>query len=170
MIRTESGLSLGSNEGDRLVHLSQAVEAITQLSGISIAAKSSVYETDPVGVKPQYQNQKFLNAVLIVETNQTAHEWYDALREIETRLGRHRSLDQYAPRAIDIDIIYFGDAHIESGGLVIPHAHWQERRFVAQPLAEVHPELKLPGTEGTVQDILNGLPLHPEVTLFTNDW
>ena len=72
-------------------------------------------------------------------------------------MGRHRGLDRFAPRAIDIDIIYVGDVHIESGGLVVPHPRWMERRFVVQPLADVRPDLFLPGAGRVVREVLGQL-------------
>ena len=85
-------------------------------------------------------------------------------------MGRHRSLDRFAPRAIDIDIIYAGPSRIESGGLVLPHPRWLERRFVVQPLADIRPDLQLPGSQRTVKEVLDTLPEDSHVVLLTRDW
>jgi 2-amino-4-hydroxy-6-hydroxymethyldihydropteridine diphosphokinase len=166
----EAGLSLGSNLGDRLKNLSDARHFITTLSGARLLAQSAVYETDPIGVRPEYRDMKFLNAVLIVEGPWTLREWSNQLRGIETAMGRTRGLDRYAPRTVDIDIIYLDHLKIDAAGLTIPHPRWAARRFVAQPLADVRPELSLPGTPGTVAQVLARLPEEPAVTLFAKDW
>ena len=92
------------------------------------------------------------------------------LRAIEDDMGRRRQLDRFAPRPMDIDIIYFGTGRIESGGLKIPHPRWAERRFVVQPLADVRPNLRLPGSSLTVAETLAALPAREAVSLLTRDW
>ncbi len=168
--RVEAGLSLGSNQGDRLAALSEAKRRIAEIPGLRILAQSPVYETDPVGVGPQYQGLKFLNAVLIVEGCCAPHECYDHLHAVEDAMGRKRTLDRNTPRPIDIDIIYAGARVIESGGLFIPHPHWKERRFVVQPLADVRPDLIVPGSSQTVLGILQGLPQAEKVVPYANVW
>ena len=166
----EVGLSLGSNISNRLDNLKEARCRILTLPGSRLVAQSPVYETEPVGVKPEYQHLDFLNVVLILEGPCSAHECFDHLHQIEDKMGRHRGLDRFAPRAIDIDMIYVDNLEIQSGGLVIPHPHWKERRFVVQPLADVRPDLKLPGCKKTVREVLSSLPQAEEVTLFARDW
>lgn len=166
----EIGLSLGSNLGDRLKNLRDARHLITTLPGVASAAQSSVYETEPVGVQPQYREMKFLNAVLIVEGARTAREWAHDLRRVEAELGRERGLDRYAPRTIDVDILYINGLRVDEAGLVIPHPRWAERRFVVQPLADVRPDLVLPGSAASVAQVLAGLPAKEAVTLFAKDW
>ncbi len=167
----ESGFSLGSNTGDRLGHLSAARKRIESLPGVKIAAVSPVYETEPVGVRPEYQHLKFLNAVIVVESPLSAHQWYETLRKIENDLGRKRSLeDRYAPRPIDIDIIFVGNVSVESGGLVIPHPRWAVRRFVVQPLADVRPDLILPGNRNSVKEVLAQLGSAGELAKFAETW
>ena len=85
-------------------------------------------------------------------------------------MGRHRGSDRYSPRSIDIDIIYIDHLLIESGGLTIPHPRWVERRFVVQPLADIRPDLILPGIDKTVAQILAALPDKEDVTLLTWTW
>ena len=166
----ELGLSLGSNIGSRLDHLKEARRRILATSGMKLVAQSPVYETEPVGVKPEYQRLEFLNAVLIIDSPCAAHECYNQLRGIEEDMGRHRGSDRYSPRSIDIDMIYIDNLSIESGGLVIPHPRWLERRFVVQPLADIRPDLILPGTDKTVAQILAALPEKEGVTLLTRTW
>ena len=166
----EAGLSLGTNLGDRLAALTEARKLIAGLPDTQILARSPVYETEPVGVKPEYQHLQFLNSILIIETPQGLHELAARLRAIEDDMGRRRQLDRFAPRPMDIDIIYFGMDRIESGGLKIPHPRWAERRFVVQPLADVRPDLRLPGTPLSVAGVLASLPAKEAVSLLTRDW
>lgn len=166
----ETGLSLGSNLGDRLAYLTEAKRRIGALRGVKILAQSPVYETEPVGVKPEYRELKFLNAVLIVTGPGTAYDWFERLREVEYQMGRERGLDQYAPRSIDIDVIYCGHERVQAGHLVLPHPRWSQRRFVVQPLADVRPNLQLPGSDRTVKEVLAVLPSEPAVTLLTREW
>lgn len=150
----EAGFSLGSNDGDRMRLMSEAKRRILALPGVQEAGTSPLYETEPVGVAPEFAHLKFLNAVLIVTSEFTAMEWLDHLHRIERELGRVRNGDRNAPRPIDVDIIYAGDARIDSGGVVVPHPRWTQRRFVVQPLADVRPDLSLPGAGHTVREIL----------------
>lgn len=166
----EAGLSLGSNLDDRMAALSLARDRIVTIPGVTLVAQAPVYETEPVGVKEQYRHLLFLNTVLVVASALSAHELFDQLREIEIQMGRQRSLDQNAPREIDIDVIFFGAQRIVSGGLVIPHPRWRERRFVVQPLSDVRPDLVLPGETLTVRQVLDTLPATDGVTLLTPHW
>jgi len=154
---TEIGFSLGSNLGDRIGYLSKAKECILEDPGAIFVAQSSLYETEPVGVKPEYQELLYLNSVLIIESELAPESWLEKLRIIETNLGRERSEDRFAPRTIDVDILYAGGSRLDGNGLVVPHPRWMKRRFVVEPLAEVRPELVLPGTSQSVQEILAGL-------------
>jgi 2-amino-4-hydroxy-6-hydroxymethyldihydropteridine diphosphokinase len=165
----ETGFCLGSNMGGRLRLLSQAKTLILMDSQVKFVDQSPVYETEPVGVKPEYKAMKFLNAALIVESPYTAEEWLVKVKRIESVLRRVRTEDRNAPRPIDIDIIFCGDEVVDSDLLQVPHARWAERRFVVQPLADVRPELVLPGTDEPVRKILAEMPAN-DVRLFTERW
>jgi 2-amino-4-hydroxy-6-hydroxymethyldihydropteridine diphosphokinase len=151
----ESGFSLGSNLGDRLAWLRAARDALAAAPGARILAQSPVYETEPVGVKPEHRGLKYLNAVVIVGGPLAARAWMDEVARIEAALGRVRGPDRYAPRTIDIDLLYCGDAWIDGGGLTVPHPRWSQRRFVVQPLADIRPALRLPGATADVAGILD---------------
>lgn len=166
----EIAFSLGSNLGDRLALMQQARDALATRAVTGSSVQSSVYETEPVGVKPEYAGLRFLNAVVVVETGESAEAWLQALAGIEQRLGRVRTEDRYAPRTIDIDILYAGDHCIGSGGLTVPHPRWAERRFVVEPLAEVRPHLVLPGEKRTVLEILDGLPKAESLQRLATAW
>ena len=153
----EIGFSLGSNLGDRAGHLSKAKKLIVEDPGAMFLAQSSLYETEPVGVKPEYRDLAFLNSVLIIASELPAESWLEKLRIIETELGRERTEDRFAPRTIDVDILYAGASRVAGGRLVVPHPRWMKRRFVVEPLAEVRPDIILPNTSKTVQKILADL-------------
>jgi 2-amino-4-hydroxy-6-hydroxymethyldihydropteridine diphosphokinase len=166
----ETGLSIGSNLGNRLVNLRVARDRIAATAGIRVMAQSPVYETSPVGVKPEHEHLKFLNAVLILETEMSSSALHRELSRIEDSLGRERSVDRFAPRTVDIDILFAGGEMIDRAGLTIPHPRWSQRRFVLQPLADVRPDLVLPGAARTVRETLAALPAGENVALFAADW
>lgn len=166
----EVGLSLGSNLGDRVASLSHARRAIGAIDGVKVVSASSLYETEPVGVKPEFQHMKFINAVLILKTRLPVAELHERLSEIEHELGRVRLDDKYAPRALDIDVLYAGEIVSDQPKLTLPHPRWAQRRFVVQPLAEVRGDLILPGTQKSVRELLAGLSSVPAVTLFPGGW
>jgi 2-amino-4-hydroxy-6-hydroxymethyldihydropteridine diphosphokinase len=166
----EIGLSLGSNLGDRLANLQAARRALAAVPATALAACSPLYETDPVGAAQAFAHLRFLNAVLIVETALAVEAFAARMHAIEADLGRVRSAERNAPRVIDIDMLYAGDGCLRTETLTVPHAHWHERRFVAQPLADVRPDLVLPGQSRTVRAALAALPQAPRVTLFAKDW
>lgn len=166
----ETGLCLGSNMGGRLHLLRQAKTLILLEPQVKFIDQSPVYETEPVGVKPQYKAMKFLNAVLIVESPYTAEEWLTKIKKIETTLQRVRTEDRNAPRTMDVDILFSGDQVVDSDILKVPHARWADRRFVVQPLADVRPELVLSGTKNPVQKILAEMPDNDDVRLFSVKW
>ncbi len=165
----ELGFSLGSNLGDRIQHLRDAKRRLLAVPATRCAAQSRLYETEPVGVQPAYADLKFINAVLVVETAHTAEYWLAQLHAIEQAMGRQRGADRNAPRAIDIDILFAGADCIDSGGLVVPHPRWAQRRFVVAPLAEVRPALVLPGAGRTVAAILADLQ-GEAVTPLDEEW
>lgn len=166
----ETGFCLGSNLGGRLRLLGQAKTLILMEPDVRFVDQSPVYETEPVGVKPEHREKKFLNAVLIVDSPYTAEEWLPKVKKIEAFLQRTRTEDRNAPRTIDVDILFCGGQLVDSDLLQVPHARWAERRFVAQPLVDVRPELVLPGAADPVSKILAEMPGKDDVRLFSEKW
>lgn len=166
----EIGLSLGSCLGDRLAYLRGARDAIAALDGVRIVATAPVYETEPVGVRPEFAALPYLNTVLVVESSIHAEPLRARLAEIEDAAGRRRGDDKFAPRTLDIDVLYAGDEQLDTPTLTVPHPRWAQRRFVVQPLADVRPGLILPGSAETVATRLQTIPLTPSVRLFAQDW
>ena len=144
--------------GDRAANLRAARLRIADLGGVSIVAESPIYDTDPVDVAPGFRRLRFLNQVLLLDTDCDPHDLHAWLCEIETVLGREPCAHANSPRVIDIDIIYAGTRIIDSPALTLPHPRWAGRRFVVQPLADLRPQLMLPGADATVREILDALP------------
>ncbi|HEY8240952.1 MAG TPA: 2-amino-4-hydroxy-6-hydroxymethyldihydropteridine diphosphokinase [Kiritimatiellia bacterium] len=166
----EVGLSLGSNVGDRLAHLRGARDKIGTLAGVRIVAQAPVYETEPVGVQPEHRHISFLNTVLVLESALEPADLQEKLAAVEEQLGRVRTADKYAPRTLDIDVLYVDELKLHSPRLTLPHPRWMQRRFVLQPLADVRSGLKLPGADVPVKDLLAALPAGEAVTLFAGKW
>ena len=141
---TVAYVGLGANLGDREGTIRAAV---AQLPGV--VAVSPLRETDPVGVTDQPQ---FLNGVAALETELAPRELLDVLLAIERRLGRERR-ERWGPRTIDLDLLLYGDEVIDEDGLKIPHPRLHKRRFVLEPLADLAPQLVVPGLGG-VEDLL----------------
>jgi 2-amino-4-hydroxy-6-hydroxymethyldihydropteridine diphosphokinase len=133
-------LGLGSNLGDRLVHLREAVALLGERA-VHPVRSSRVYETDPVGGPPQ---PRYLNAVLEVDTRLDPQELLAACLEVEKDLGRVRG-ERWGARVIDIDVLTYGDRRVEEPGLQIPHPRMHERAFVLIPLLELAADPPLPG-------------------------
>ncbi len=171
MSTIEVGLSLGSNLGDRLAHLSRARDRIAALPGVRLLAQSAAYETSPVDVRPEYRDILFLNAVLVIASDVPPAALSDTLHAIEDEFGRRRGPDRNQPRPIDIDLIYAGSRALATPRLTLPHPRWAGRRFVVEPLAEVRPALRLPGETRTVRQVFSALPPSAEsVTVFAREW
>jgi 2-amino-4-hydroxy-6-hydroxymethyldihydropteridine diphosphokinase len=147
-------IGIGANLGDREGAIASAVDLLHAEEGLEVLAVSALRETDPVGYVDQ---PRFLNGAVAVETSLTARELLGRLLEIERRLGRVRGEGlRFGPRTIDLDLLLYGDETIDEPGLQVPHPRLTERRFALEPLAELAPELEIPGA-GPVQALLAGL-------------
>jgi 2-amino-4-hydroxy-6-hydroxymethyldihydropteridine diphosphokinase len=141
---TVAYIGLGSNLGDREATIRAATAALP-----GVVAMSALRETDPVGKTDQ---PRFLNAVAALETELSAGELLDVLLSVERELGRERR-ERWGPRTIDLDLLLYGDETLDEPGLRVPHPRLHERRFALEPLAELDPELFVPG-RGRVKDLL----------------
>ena len=145
-------LSLGSNVGDRVAHLRDAIARLESIG--RVVSVSSFYETEPVEVTDQ---PWFLNCAVGLETALTAEQLMAQLLQIEQEMGRRR-IQKKGPRTIDIDILLFDDLILDSPDVTIPHPAMQERRFVLEPLAEIAAEARHPGMKKTIREMLEELP------------
>jgi 2-amino-4-hydroxy-6-hydroxymethyldihydropteridine diphosphokinase len=164
-----TAVALGSNLGDGLANLRAARNAILRLPGISPPIISSpVYETDPVDCEPGAQ--KFLNAVLEFDYEGDPLKLLKSLREIEYALGRPRSNRRNISRTIDIDLLYSGAMTLNAEELQLPHPRMHKRKFVLQPLADIRPELTLPGQTNSVSQLLAELGEPGEFVRLPDAW
>lgn len=165
----EIALSLGSNLGDRLTNLRSAVAAIRALPTVRDVTLSRVYETEPVDVAAEHRGLRFLNAVVIVK-HPDVEQLAPQLRTIERQMGRPTEHGRNEPRLIDIDILYAGGLMLQRADLTLPHPRWAEREFVVRPLADLRPDLVVPGKSQTVGDILLTLPAGGGVVPFSGSF
>lgn len=131
-------LSLGTNIGNRIENLQNAISALNLLPLTSVTQVSNVYETDPVGYDDQ---DDFLNIVIEVETKLNSDNLLGAALGIEAGLGRIRTIKN-GPRVIDIDLLLYGDESKNTETLILPHPRMMERGFVLVPLSDIDFESK----------------------------
>lgn len=143
-------LSIGSNLGNRLENITNAIKKLNELANTKVKKVSTIYETEPVGKKNQ---PTFLNIAVEIETELSPLELLSEIKKIEYELGRTPS-ERWGPRTIDIDIILYGNVCINEKQLVLPHAEFRNRRFVLQPLAELCCNEVDPITGLTIEELL----------------
>ncbi|WP_335977169.1 2-amino-4-hydroxy-6-hydroxymethyldihydropteridine diphosphokinase [Gaetbulibacter jejuensis] len=143
-------IALGSNKGDRLKHLQDAVDLIfKQIGKVNIISK--VYNTPALG----FESDDFLNTCLLIETPLEAQDVLQQLLQIETQLGRLRTENSgYEARTIDLDVLFFNDEIIESKDLVVPHKELHKRKFVLQPLFDIAPKYQHPVYQKSITELL----------------
>ena len=142
-------LGVGTNLGNRMGNIQEALRKLGDLPTIQLVRVSSVYETAPVGVTDQ---PDFLNLVIAVRTSLAPPALLGALLNIENQMGRVRT-ERWGPRVIDLDLLLYGGERVSLPELTVPHPRLRERAFVLTPLAEIAPELALPGDEKKAADL-----------------
>ncbi len=128
-------LGLGANLGEARVAVLAAMAAIARLEGVELTAQSALYASAPV----DSSGPDYVNAVVQVRTRLTAPQLLTAMQTIEVQAGRQRPY-RNAPRTLDLDLLLYGYASIQSPALTVPHPRMWERAFVLLPLAELAPE------------------------------
>ncbi|WP_018654636.1 2-amino-4-hydroxy-6-hydroxymethyldihydropteridine diphosphokinase [Actinomadura flavalba] len=146
-------LSLGSNLGDRLDNLQEAVDALFDAPGLQYVATSPVYETAPYAPPGETlpEQGEYLNIVLVADTRLPPENLLERVLNIENSMGRVREV-RWGPRTLDIDIVVFGNVSSDDPDLTLPHPRAHERAFVLKPWADIEPDVLLPG-HGRVGDL-----------------
>lgn len=162
---THCYLSLGSNLGDSIKNIREAIEAISRET--LLVKTSNFYQTPPLGFESE---NLFTNACIHIQTKKNASELLTFLNTIEVNIGRVEKSknDTYTDRIIDIDILFFGSEIIENIDLSVPHKKYQEREFVLRPLCDIDPNLTDPLTKLTMRQYLNNL-VHSELIIIVNN-
>ena len=135
MNSVKTAIALGSNLGDSLSILENALLELAQTPGIILVSQSRWYQTKPIGpAQPDY-----LNGCAILQVELTPQELLNTLLDIENKFGRVR-LEKWGPRTLDLDLLLYGDIILDTPNLQIPHPRMRERAFVLVPLAEIAPD------------------------------
>ncbi len=164
-----TAVALGSNLGDRRSNLEAARAAITKLPRVGKPVTASpVYETEPIDCEPGAVS--FFNAVMEFEYDGDLSALLEELIRIEESLGRARQHAKNISRNIDIDLLYSGNEKMTTDELQLPHPRISSRRFVLQPLADIRPDLVLPGQTQTVAELLAELPDSSKVVRSKDQW
>ena len=157
-------LSIGSNSGDRVKLIEQAISFISLCEDISLVRTSALYETEPWGVKDQ---NWFLNVAVEIKTSLLPQDLLIKLQNIEKTLGRNRQLERrWGERTIDIDIIFYGNEKIETEILSIPHPRMNDRAFVLVPFLELIPDFVHPVLNKSISELYNDLEEVEDVFLY----
>jgi 2-amino-4-hydroxy-6-hydroxymethyldihydropteridine diphosphokinase len=164
-----TAVALGSNIGDRLENLRAARKAIFDVPSVTAPNLSSpVYETEAVDCEPGAG--KFLNAVVEFEYDDDPVHLLEQLIEIEEALGRKRNHPRNISRIIDLDLLYCGERRINDERLQLPHPRLHLRKFVLRPLADIRPDLLLPGQKKNIRELLAELEQSRELIRFAEQW
>jgi len=153
-------IGLGSNIGDRVARLREAVVHLSRI--IEVTRASRLYVQAPLGYVGK---DAFINAVVEGRTTLKPFDLLVELQKIERAMGRRRGI-QYGPRPIDLDILFYGTAQMESFELTIPHPRLAQRAFVLKPLAELAPDLMHPVLYYTVTQLLADVDDADQVKLY----
>lgn len=144
------GANLGPTPGDTIL---AALDALDHESGIRVLRRSSLHRSPPWGPVPQ---PDYVNAVAEVATTRPTAQLMECLLDVERALGRRRDGPRYGPRTIDLDLLVDGEAIVDAPGVSVPHPRIAGRAFVLVPLAELDPDVVVPGV-GVVRELLAAL-------------
>lgn len=150
---TTAYIGLGSNLDEPRLQLRSAIAELQQLDAVKLVAVSPLYASSPMG--PQDQPD-YVNAVAAIETSLGAHALLGRLQLLEQQHGRQR-LRHWGERTLDLDILLFGEEILDDAELTLPHPGLTERNFVVYPLADIAPDIEIPG-QGALSQILARVP------------
>jgi len=158
-------IGIGSNVADSVSNCLESIERISLFSHIRITKKSSLYRTEPVGLKEQ---EWFVNGVIEIKTKYTATTLLKVLQQIEKDMGRIRE-ERWGPRTIDLDILFYGQEVIKEKDISVPHPELHKRRFVLIPMYEIAPYVIHPAFGISIKGLLSRLQDESRVeVLFEN--
>ncbi|MDX1610440.1 MAG: 2-amino-4-hydroxy-6-hydroxymethyldihydropteridine diphosphokinase [Halofilum sp. (in: g-proteobacteria)] len=147
---TRAWVGLGSNLGNPARQVRGALDALAALPETRLEARSRLYGSRPMGPPDQ---PDYVNAVARLVTALAPHALLDALQAIEARAGRERGGSRWGPRTLDLDLLLHDDTRCADARLSLPHPGIGERAFVLVPLAELDPELSIPGFDAPVASL-----------------
>lgn len=142
-------IAIGSNLDDPRTQVEQAFVSLATLEATRLVVRSRLYGSRPLG---PIEQPDFVNAAVGVLTMLAPHELLAALKKLELALGRTRPVERWGPRRIDFDLLAYGSVRMEGTDLTIPHPGIPQRNFVLYPLADIAPDLLIPGV-GVVKDL-----------------
>ena len=158
-------IGIGSNVGEKKENIQRALNFLRRKAGLAMIGVAPIYRSQPVG----YMDQDwFLNTVAEFKTGLLPHDLLKTLLDIENEMGRKRII-RWGPRVIDLDILLYGGLNVKSPDLEIPHPLMNKRAFVVVPLADLRPELMLPGGVAAVRlavELLKDQPVEKAGRLF----
>ncbi len=149
----DAWIGLGSNLGNPGTQLKEALQQLENTPGIELSKISGFYRSSPWGKLDQ---DDFLNAVAMIETELQPGELLDVLLQIEQQMGRDRSAGRWGPRCIDLDLLAYDDLVIKSSSLELPHPRMHLRAFVLRPVLELDPDFMIAGKR-SAKECLSGL-------------
>ena len=159
MAEVSAFIGLGSNLENPCQQVRTALNELATLMLTRVSAVSSLYRSAPMlGMSVPTDQPAYINAVARLETQLSVTALLDALQAIEAQHGRVRSGERWGPRTLDLDILLYGDAQIDTPRLRVPHPGLAERNFVLQPLAEIAPTLDIPGL-GALRELVMQCPV-----------
>jgi len=148
-------IGLGSNIDNPTAHISTAFIEIGQIPNSKLKRQSSLYRSSPMG---NIDQPEFINAVVELDTELSAITLLGHMHTIEEKHGRVRT-QHWGPRSLDLDLLLYGDHHIENRKLTVPHPGINDRNFVLCPLLEIVPEIVIPGS-GSAKKILENIGIN----------
>lgn len=154
-------VGLGANLGDPSAQIEAALARLAQHPAITVTARSALYRSAALGPGPQ---PDYCNAVCAIDTGLAPDAVLAVLQQVEAGLGRTRPVQRWAPRIIDLDLLHYEGVRQPGPGLALPHPELARRSFVLVPLAQVAPDLELPGM-GRVEELVAALG-HPVLPLW----
>lgn len=159
-------LGVGSNIGDAAANCAAAERRISDIGGVGVLRRSSLYRTQPVGLEEQ---DWFVNGAIEIRSALELRSLMDAILDVEKEMGRVRN-EKWGPRIIDIDILFYGQVVIDEEGLVVPHPRLHKRRFVLVPLDEIASHVIHPAFGVSVGGLLDRLDDTNTVEWLSGEW